>query len=61
MPMRFRGRISLKLSAPYLSLARPSHLRAISEDKVIVWRGRYKVDGSEFQIIRGLAAQERET
>ena len=37
------------------------HWRAISADRVVVWRGWYSVDGVEDEKIRMLAKQDRET
>lgn len=37
------------------------HWQVVSVDKVIVWRGWYSLNGSEDEIVRKLAVQDRET
>ena len=37
------------------------HWRAVSVDKVVVWRGWYSVNGEENKIVRQMAVQDRET
>ena len=37
------------------------HWRAIDADNVVVWRGWYSIDGTESDVVRQLAIQDRET
>ncbi len=37
------------------------HWRAVSHDRVVVWRGWYTIDGIDSEIIRRLAVQDRAT